>query len=278
MTRVLVVGGSGLLGQALYRRRRPGHRLALTHHRNPVEGSRPFDAGAATQFPFEGHDIVVLALPLAKTLMEKSGKRAAEDARAMFENLHGARPILLSTDAVFRGTQGLYDERADPDAVTEYGRTQAMLDTVFLDVCPNGLVVRTSFLFGGRSPHFDKRLAAFDDGSATTRDQAWPANIFRSPTEVDFCAEAIWRSAEVGARGILNVCGERMSIWEFFERALSVRLPNLEMPAAVREERTAIAVDTSLNPSQMERTLGLDHGTGWDWYFDTWRGGGGRDG
>jgi dTDP-4-dehydrorhamnose reductase len=265
MAKVLILGGSGLLGRALQRRRRSGHELSATHCRNPMEHSRAFDLRASMALPAGRFDVVICSLPLAKILMETKTD-LAQAARPLCASFGMAKPILLSTDAVFSGREGHYSESAKPDPVTDYGRAQAGLDGIFLGACPAGLIVRTSFLFGGRAPHFDKRLGPLLNRSIRSVDQRWPSNIFRSPTEVDFCADAIWRCVESDQHGIMNICGERMSIRDFFAKALLARGP-FELPPPYYESRDDVAVDTSLDPRAMESKLGIDHRAGWDWYF-----------
>lgn len=259
--RCLILGGSGLLGRALGRRRHPAHEIAATHFGNPRDGSIAFDIRESFSLPAGHFDLVVVAIPLAKILLQ-----APDDAARRFcRGLSRLRAILMSTDAVFSGRAGYYDERAVPDASSDYGRSQAKLDELFLQACPGGLVVRTSFLFGGRAPYFDRRLAPFIEGASQTHTQAWPGNIYRSPTEADFCAEAVWQCVEKNVTGILHVCGERMSIHDFFVRALSGR-GDFKIPPPSIERRPDIAIDTSLNPALMDRLLDIDHTSVWRWH------------
>ncbi|HEX6120643.1 MAG TPA: sugar nucleotide-binding protein [Dongiaceae bacterium] len=275
MVKALILGGSGLLGRALQRRARPADVLHCTHHSNRIEGSQAFDIRAGFAVPAQDFDVVVCALPLARVLLETAADRQRL-ARQVCASLRGARPILLSTDAVFSGRAGSYREDSRTDPVTEYGGAQAALDDIFLSTCPRGLVVRTSFLFGGRAPHFDKRLGPLWMGKASSAAQRWAGNIFRSPTEVDFCAEAIWRCAENNRTGVINICGERMSIHAFFATALSAR-GDFALPPPSVETRTDVAVDTSLDPGLMESALGIDRTTGWAWFRATSAGGGDAD-
>jgi dTDP-4-dehydrorhamnose reductase len=264
MVRALIVGGSGLLGRALRRRARPGDAVHPTHHRNSVQGSQAFDIRTAFAVPAEDFEVVVCSFPLAKILME-AGEEQAKRARQVCASLRHARPVLLSTDAVFSGRDGNYREDAGTDAITAYGRAQAALDDIFLELCPRGLLVRTSFLFGGRAPHFDKRLGPLLARQVESAVQRWPANIFRSPTEVDFCAEALWRCIEMRRTGVINICGGRMSIHAFFAEALASR-GNFSLPPPVIESRADVAVDTSLDPALMETELGIDRTMGWAWF------------
>src|SRR5213594_4250924 len=63
MARVLILGGSGLLGRALQRRQRSGDELSVTHHSNPIEGSCPFDIRGTMEVPSQGFDVVICSLP-----------------------------------------------------------------------------------------------------------------------------------------------------------------------------------------------------------------------
>ena len=266
MARILILGGSGLLGRALQRRERAGDEVSFTHHRNARAGSLDYDLRSTFKIPEGAWDVVICSMPLAKILMEADKPR--ERTRDLLGSFGAAKAVLLSTDAVFSGRHGNYREDSPTDPITDYGRAQAALDEAFLVQCPAGLVVRTSFLFGGRAPHFDKRLAPLLAGAVSSAEQRWPENIFRSPTEVDFCAEAIWRCIEHGRRGVINVCGERMSIRQFFTTALSLR-GEFSPPPPYVETRPDVAIDTSLDPGIMETQLGIDRAMGWAWYRQT---------
>jgi dTDP-4-dehydrorhamnose reductase len=138
-TRVLVLGSSGMLGSMLRARlsRAPGVVVRSTQRANP-EGPDHFDALAADD-PLPallasggGCDVVVNAIGLTQAELKRA--EDADAARRINSELPhrlaaatggaGARLIHISTDGVFSGASGPYDEDAHPDPLDLYGRTK----------------------------------------------------------------------------------------------------------------------------------------------------------
>jgi dTDP-4-dehydrorhamnose reductase len=261
MSGVLILGGSGHLGAAL-RTRLPG-RIAFSHHRMPSEGSIAFDFGGSGPLP--AADVVIGSFPLARQL-EGASRSAVVDAVCRYvDRCAGARLVQLSTDAVFSGEHGERSEGDMPDPRTPYGRAQAEVDAALQERAPEALIVRTSFIFGWAGGRLDKRLAPLAADPSRVIEQAWPADVFRSPTEVNFLAQGIARAIACGSTGILNIAGPRMSIAAFFARALEPFGP-IQLPQPRLEANPDVARDTSLSSSRMAEVLGLDPMEVWTWY------------
>ena len=66
----------------------------------------------------------------------------------------------------------------------------------------------------------------------------------------------------------MNICGERMSIRQFFaDRPFFAG--EFSAASAHVETRPDVAIDTSLDPGIMETQLGIDRAMGWAWYRQT---------
>ena len=139
MTGVLILGSSGMLGSMLVRVLGMNPSLHVNHtSRDPDDrGGLPFDviddsidevlgrgnwdwvinAIGATKPRIDDRDPKSVAL--ATELNAKFPHRLAAAARP------GQRIIAISTDGVFSGTAGPYDEAAIPDAHDLYGRSKA---------------------------------------------------------------------------------------------------------------------------------------------------------
>lgn len=166
--------------------------------------------------------------------------------------------IFFSTDLVFDGRAGNYDELAPVNPLSIYGETKVAAENIVLKN-PRHCVVRTS-INGGTSPSgdrgFNEQLRAAWKAGETLR---LYIDEFRSPIAATVTARAVWELAQAGASGICHVAGsERLSRWQIGQ--LLARLwprlePRLE-PASLKEYRGAPrSPDTSLNCAKAQRLL-----------------------
>lgn len=167
--RILVVGGSGMLGHTAYRvfAGTPGIEAFATLR---SEARRNFFPGPLQAGLFAGidatapdtianvldqcrPDVVVNCVGLVKQLKASSLPLAALPINSVFPHrlaklcsLVGARLIHLSTDCVFSGRRGSYVETDFPDADDLYGRSKLLGE---VDE-PHAITLRTSII--GREP------------------------------------------------------------------------------------------------------------------------------
>lgn len=105
----------------------------------------------------------------------------------------GARLVLISTDLVFDGEKGRYDEDDAPNPLSVYGRVKLEAEEHALSRAPGAVVVRICAaygrLLGGRPCFADEIVAALSRGE--------PIGAFtdqwRSPTAADFLADVLLR-------------------------------------------------------------------------------------
>lgn len=119
---------------------------------------------------------------------------------------HGARMVLVSSDVVFSGADGVYAESAPPDPITAYGAAKAAAETAVLAVCPGSVVARTSLILGdGRSPHerLVHALAGGADGVLFDDEQRCPVHVG------DLAAALVELAGRAGddVSGVLHVGG-----------------------------------------------------------------------
>lgn len=166
--------------------------------------------------------------------------------------------VFLSTDLVFDGRLGDYDETAAPNPLSVYGRTKAEAEPAVLEH-PEHLVIRTS-LNGGTSPTGDRGFNEAMRG-------AWKAgrtlrlftDEFRSPTHALVTARAVWELVLGGATGLYHVAGtERLSRWETGQ-IVAARCPELSPrlePASARDyEGAPRPLNTTLNCAKAQARL-----------------------
>jgi dTDP-4-dehydrorhamnose reductase len=166
--------------------------------------------------------------------------------------------IFFSSDMVYDGRTGNYDESATPNPLNVYGQTKADAEGIVL-ANPKHTVVRTS-LNGGTSPHGDRGFneqlrRAFQSGEKLTLF----TDEFRCPIPAIATARAVWELAALNQPGLYHVAGsERVSRWQM-GRLIAARWPQLNPkiePASVADYRGAPRPrDASLNCAKAQKLL-----------------------
>lgn len=164
MGRLLVIGGSGLLGQYVCREGlSQGWTVFSTYWSTPaaVQGARalPADLTSASSlqeaFRRARPDAVVLCSAL--TAVDDCEERPEEARRVNAEGPGAvaglcahqrAHLVHVSTDYVFDGEAGPYDEAAEPNPLNVYGRTKREGERAVLRRGPGAAVVRLCAVFG----------------------------------------------------------------------------------------------------------------------------------
>ena len=176
--------------------------------------------------------------------------------------------IFFSTDLVFDGRRGYYDETHEVNPLSMYAETKVMAEQTVLKN-PRHTVIRTS-LNGGISPTGDR-------GFNEEMRRAWQAgqmlnlftDEFRCPIPAMVTARAVWELILKAEPGLYHLAGaERLSRWQIGQ-LLAKRWPHLhpKLTPSSREDFTGPPrpADTSLNCAKVQKLLSfpLPHFTDW---------------
>ena len=166
--------------------------------------------------------------------------------------------IFFSSDLVFDGRQGNYDESARPNPWSVYAETKIDAEQLVL-ANPNHTVVRLS-LNGGASRTGDR-------GFNEEMRRAWQegktlqlfVDEFRCPIPAIVTARAIWELVAQGNPGLFHLAGsQRLSRWQIGQ-LLAARWPQLNprLEPVSRKKYTGPPrpADTSLNCAKVQRLL-----------------------
>jgi len=181
------------------------------------------------------------------------------EATACLAELAAAIPfVFFSSDLVFDGQQGNYDESAWPNPLSVYAETKVAAEQVVL-ANPRHTVVRIS-LNGGTSPTGDR-------GFNEEMRRAWQAGTtlklfvdeFRCPMPASITARAIWDLVAQRKPGLYHLGGsERLSRWQMGQ-IIAARWPQLNprlQPASRKDYVGAPRPpDTSLNCAKIRKLL-----------------------
>jgi len=140
-------------------------------------------------------------------------------ARAALEI--GARFVYFSTDYVFDGQNGPYDEEAPAHPLSVYGQAKREAEIALTEALgPALLIVRTSWVFGPerQGKNFAYQLArTLSEG----RPLVCPSDQVSSPSYGPDVARAVVQLAEAGRAGLVHVAGPEVLDRVQFARALA---------------------------------------------------------
>jgi dTDP-4-dehydrorhamnose reductase len=166
--------------------------------------------------------------------------------------------IFFSSDLVFDGRQGSYDEGAAVNPLGVYAETKIAAEKIVL-ANPKHSVVRTS-LNGGISPTGDRGFneqmrRAFREGKKLTLF----TDEFRAPIPAAVTAQAVWELAAQNQPGLYHLAGsERLSRWQIGQ-LLAARWPelkpNMEPESLVTYRGAPRSPDTTLNCAKIQKLL-----------------------
>lgn len=150
---------------------------------------------------------------LARTINAECPAWLASTARSL-----GARTLFFSTEYVFDGETGPYDEEALTRPISVYGLSKLEGERAVLEADPNALIVRTTVVYG---PERQGKNFAFQviRHLIEGRRLRVPNDQVSTPTYNRDLANATVKLMEKEAEGIWHVVGsERMSRVEFARR------------------------------------------------------------
>ena len=271
--RLLVIGGSGELGQCLVEAA-TGWEVHATHFR------RPAGSGYATWHNLDilDHDAVLRLVtgvaPQAIIHVAFSDRsRSAGDTDSLFRQkmVAGAlnmttaaqttstRLIVMSTDLVFDGRKGDYVEEDVPNPIMPYGLAKAEMEAALIGLVLDLAIVRTSLILSlepmGR--HIRWIVEAVRRGERVDLF----VDELRCPIWGDELAAALLELAQSGFRGLLHIGGpevtNRYRLGQYLVEMFNLD-PRLIVPASSAASGLNRPLDCSLNSSRAYRMLSTE--------------------
>ena len=130
----------------------------------------------------------------------------------------GAHLVHISTDFVFDGQDGPYDENGVPNPVSYYGETKLQAEYIVQTV-DTWSIIRTALVIGIAEDLSRSNIVLWAKGAL---EKAQPIQVvddqFRSPTLAEDLAQGALLAATQRAQGIFNISGpDFMSIYQLVE-------------------------------------------------------------
>lgn len=239
MKSVLVTGSNGLLGQKIT------ERLLETNQFNLIATSK-----GANRFPLtQGYtyaEMDILDPENVKSVVEKFQPDAIIHTAAMTNvdtceaekelahqlnveavktliglcEAHNIQLVHLSTDFIFDGANGPYDEMAAPNPLSYYGVTKLEAEEVIKSSICRWAILRTILVYGIVSDMSRSNIVLWAKGAL---EKESPINVvndqWRTPTLAEDLADCCLLAVEKDARGVYNASGkDMMSISELVAR------------------------------------------------------------
>lgn len=274
MSRVLIIGAGGFLGQNLARFFSERHEIVLTFHQTPVPAALS-RGEAAIRLSVCDDDAVrqTIASVSPDVVINAAGNKdvrycethpdearrinalgASNVARAC--RAAGARLVHISTDLVFEGSQGGYAETDVPRPVLTYGATKLEGERLVLAELPDAIVCRSGGIYGAGSPN----LRWLSDELKAHRIVDCFTDVYNTPTYAWNLAEMIEWIVDRNLSGVFHTVGpQRVNRFEWFsmfaeECALDTSLLR-PVEAGDRREALLLRPDASLSSEATRRTV-----------------------
>jgi dTDP-4-dehydrorhamnose reductase len=174
----------------------------------------------------------------------------------------GAKMVFISTDYVFEGTKGNYEETDVPSPVNFYGLTKLEAERIVATTLPNSLIVRTSVLYGWHPSKLNFATWVLK-GLKEHRQLRIVKDHINSPTYAGNLAAAVHTAIERNAEGMLHLAGsDRISRFDLACRiASSFGLDRSLLIPVKMEDLNWIAKrprDSSLNVGKAQKEFGIE--------------------
>ncbi|MBP6687218.1 MAG: NAD(P)-dependent oxidoreductase [Lacibacter sp.] len=230
--KVFVTGANGLLGQHLIRqlvdegkfvihatgkgpsRLSYGEKKGVTYHQLDITDHKKVQALVEKISPHILIHAAALTQPnecvADKTACWKTNVaatrtllRAAQKARSYF--------IYISTDFVFDGKEGPYDEGATPNPINDYGESKLLAEEMVTMSSLHWAIVRTVLVYGGKTPGGRPNFVQWVKDKLSAGEKIKVVDDqFRTPTFVDDLAKGILLVLMKHAKGVYHISGKEM--------------------------------------------------------------------
>ena len=278
-SRILITGGTGLLGKTLLETAPSGWDVQATHHlHEPPAGwagrFHPLDLREADSIGRLIQNIRPDAVIHTASIgsvdqaeQDPAGVRAVnvEGTRFVAQACRraGAFLVHISSNAVFDGLHPPYSEESQVCPANRYGQIKLEAEEAVQVTGAAHLIIRPILMYGwplpgGRENAVTRWLSQLEHGQTVKAAR----DIYSMPLSASNCAEAVWAGALRRETGILHVAGaDRLSLADFARRvaetfgqdpAKVLQVASRDLPGLAPRP-----TDTSFVTLRMERTLGV---------------------
>ncbi len=280
MTRVLITGGTGLLGVALQRsapQNIQGFSIYFPERSLPVPLPFPILAADVSDrlkmqavFEWAKPDVVIHAAAIgsvdfAEKNREETRKINVGGTEVIVELCQNfqSRLIFISSNAVFDGCAPFYSETAPVNPINYYGQLKVDAEHLVQNSGIPWAIARPILMYGWPYPgERDNPVVWWVRSLENSQPIKVVDNVFSKPLPAWSCAEVIWALIQQNRTGIYHVAGrDHISLYQFalltaavfgLDSSLITPVPDSYFPAIAPRPQ-----DTSFETMKMETELGV---------------------
>lgn len=248
VNKILIMGGSGLLGSNWALKMRGQSEVTLGLHNNPIniEGvdSVYFNFSNLDNVNFKiktlKPDIIINAIGATNVDLCESNLNYADYLNVYIPSIiarlskeNDSKFIHISTDHLFSGTHSFYSEKSLVSPLNVYGKSKYSGEKKVLELNSKSLIVRTNFFGWGTQKRKSFSDWILDSLRSNSKINVFD-DVFFTPIIIDRLVDIVTQLALCDISGVVNVVGsERVSKYDFACRlAHTFNLPNhLIIPA-----------------------------------------------
>jgi len=229
--RILITGGSGLLGWNLSKIASCNHQVIISYFKHPVELPDLCSvllniinkSEVKKLIKFYRPEVIIHTAALTnvdfceenKEITKKTNVNGTRNIAEAVEEING-KLIFCSTDLVFDGKKGNYREEDEVNPLNYYAETKVKGEEIIRKICSNYVIARISIIYGW-SNNINK---GFTDNLLENLKSKKKVFLFqdqfRSPIYAVNLSEALLEIAKRDITGIIHLGGkERISRYEF---------------------------------------------------------------
>jgi dTDP-4-dehydrorhamnose reductase len=226
--KVLIIGGSSLLGRYLVQTKPKSYITESTWYTNPADCNYQLDVTNKSQvsyiFDRVRPDLVIHCAAIGNVDFAEQNYQVTravnvDGTKNIIDlcNDYKAKLIYISTNAVYEGVNPPYSESSPQNPVNVYGSIKKQAERVVQDLAKNWLIIRPFMLYGwpysgGRSNWAIVIKERLESGENTklVNDVIW------QPTYAKEAVITIWILSKIGNEESYNIASpDRMTLYEF---------------------------------------------------------------
>lgn len=219
MKKVLIIGASGFLGSELHKifRSDKNYETYGTYSKTEVDNFEHLDItdlkSINNVFSKIQPDIVIVTAALTNVEYCEINREETYKINILgVENIarvckkYKCRVVYISTEYVFDGIDGPYDESDKENSINYYGETKLLAERIIQNEISNYLIIRTTVVYGWNldSKNFIMQLIKNLNENTTMK---VPMDQISSPTYCSNLTEMIKECCDKDIKGILNLVG-----------------------------------------------------------------------
>lgn len=242
-TKILIVGGSGFVGQQISNQLEPGSFVSTYRNHEMTNGVR-FDSMTmrlpdVIDLSEISHAIILLAESDTLLCAREPNKTDAtniDSVRLVLDDCQAfdVFPVFISTDAVFDGTKGDYTEDDEPSPIMQYCKQKVAIEKYIMEKFSRYLILRPSKIYGSsrKLPTFISRWMSDLENGTLIR---CATDYTFCPIDVDDFASIVVDAIKKNISGLFHAGGpEKITYFELL-RLLIKYSPHVKSTANVEE-------------------------------------------